>query len=925
MLSQNVLSDPGDYMKEKLYLIDGTALIYRAFFAFIRNPLYNSKGQNTSAIFGTINSFIKLLEEFEPKHIAISFDRKEKTFRHEITVTYKANRPPAPDELHQQVEPIQEFFSAIGMQDISYAGYEADDTIATLAEQFKSEYDIVIVSGDKDFAQLVDDDVTLYDSKKNVRLDTEKIVEKYGITPDQFIDYLAICGDSADNIPGVKGIGPKGATKLLVEFNSLDGIYENLDKITAKGTHTKLVEFKEEAFLSRKLVTIIRDVPVTVSEEEIKFDISKLNEGIKILEDYELSSISKKIKKLTEKQPAKQEVSEILDFKNEFDFTEKDEDAEFQTILVDTQEGFEDLIRSIETSEQIALDTETTSKNPHQAELVGVSICADDQRAYYIPLKHNMADNLATEKVLTKLEQTFQGKTIIAHNFKYDLIVLENAGWKINNNVFDTMIAHYLIDPTFRHSLANCALEEFSHEMMPISDLIGKGKKQITFDLVPTDQAAKYAAEDAYITFKLYEIYLAKLKKYELYNLFETVEIPLLFVLADIEKNGVFIDKQMLTKLSKQNKERLGELTKKIYEIAGSQFNLNSPQQLSQVLFEDLGIKPVKKTKTGFSTNITVLEALAKDHEIARLLIEYRQISKLESTYVSALPELILSGTSRIHSSFNQTVASTGRLSSSNPNLQNIPIRTENGREIRKAFCVKDDDHVILAADYSQIELRILAILSGDEKMIDAFNNKQDIHRETACIIFDTPKEEITADQRRYAKIINFGLMYGMGSFRISQELEISRAEAKQFIENYFDKFPTIKEYIHSGIQQASIDGFVSTIFGRKLYLPDLYSSNRMKAEGAKRVAINMPIQGSAADIIKVAMISLFNRIKNDPGIKMIIQVHDELVFEIRKSKLADAQKIIVEEMEKALPENYKNIVPLLVDVGIGKNWYEAH
>jgi len=514
---------------------------------------------------------------------------------------------------------------------------------------------------------------------------------------------------------------------------------------------------------------------------------------------------------------------------------------------------------------------------------------------------------------------------LVAHNSKYDLLILENAGWKIEENIFDTMIAHYLINPTSRHSLANCALEEFAHEMIPISELIGKGKKQITFDLVPTDQAAKYAAEDAYITYKLYEIYIKKLKKNELYELFQTIELPLIYVLADIEKNGVFIDREILAEFSKRNQKRLGELTQNIFKIAGSQFNLNSPQQLSKVLFEDLGINPGKKTKTGYSTNITVLESLAKEHEIARLLIEYRQISKLESTYVSALPELINPKSGRVHSSFNQTVASTGRLSSSNPNMQNIPIRTEMGREIRKAFCASDDEHVILAADYSQIELRILAILSGDDKMIDAFNNKQDIHRETACIIFDVPKEEVTSDQRRYAKIINFGLMYGMGSFRISQELEISRTEAKEFVESYFNKFPTIKEYLHSGIQQAIIDGYVTTIYGRKLFLPNLYSSNKMLAEGAKRVATNMPIQGSAADIIKVAMISLHKRINNDPDIKMIIQVHDELVFEIKKDKLEKAKRIIIEEMEKSIPEKYRNIVPLIVDVGVGQNWYEAH
>ncbi len=912
-------------MRKKLYLIDGTAYIYRAFFAFIRNPLYNSKGNNTSAIFGTINSFIKLVDDFKPEHIAISFDRQEKTFRHEITDTYKANRPPAPDELHQQVEPIKEFFAAIGLPDISKAGYEADDVIATLAEKNKEQFDIVIVSGDKDFAQLVDNRVTLYDPKKNKNINAENIKEKYGISPEQFIDYLAICGDTADNIPGVKGIGPKGASKLLNEFETLDGIYENLDKIKAKGILEKLTEHKKDAYLSKKLVTIIRDVPLQIVEEEFVFDKNKLQNGINILNDFELFSIANKIKKLFSQPKIVPETKEVLSFNNEFNFNTNGTELKYQTILTDTKESFAYLLSLLNTAEIVAIDTETTSKDPHLAELVGISICADVNRSFYIPLKHQMAQNLDPEYVLAQLKDKLKNKILVAHNSKYDLLVLENAGWKIDENIFDTMIAHYLINPISKHSLANCALEEFGHEMIPISELIGKGKKQITFDLVTTDQAAKYAAEDAYITFKLYNIYLEKLKKNELYELFQSIELPLIFVLADMEKNGVFIDRKILSEFSKRNQKRLGELTKDIFELAGSQFNLNSPQQLSKVLFEDLGIKPEKSTKTGYSTNITVLESLAKEHEIARFLIEYRQISKLESTYVSALPELINSQSNRVHSSFNQTVASTGRLSSSNPNMQNIPIRTEMGREIRKAFCVSGDGHVILAADYSQIELRILAILSGDEKMITAFNNKQDIHCETASIVFNVPKIEVTPDQRRFAKIINFGLMYGMGSFRISQELDISRKEAKEFIENYFNKFPTIKEYIHSGIQQAIVDGFVSTIYGRKLYLPDLYSSNKMLAEGAKRVATNMPIQGSAADIIKAAMISLHKKIKDNVDIKMIIQVHDELVFEIRKDKLEEAKKLIIDEMENALPERFRNIVPLIVDVGIGQNWYEAH
>jgi len=487
------------------------------------------------------------------------------------------------------------------------------------------------------------------------------------------------------------------------------------------------------------------------------------------------------------------------------------------------------------------------------------------------------------------------------------------------------MLAHYLLDPTARHSLDACAKAEFDYEMIPIKEIIGSGKKQVTFDLVPTSQACQYAAEDANLTFRLYAIYNERLKKMHLNQLYQEIELPLIFVLAKMEENGVHIDKDILAELSEKNQKRIGELTQKIYEIAGSQFNINSTQQLGQVLFVDLGIKAIKKTKTGFSTNIAVLEKLAEEHEIARLIIEYRHLNKMESTYIKALPELINLQTKRVHSSFNQTVASTGRLSSSNPNLQNIPIKSELGKEIRKAFCAKDEKHLILAADYSQIELRILAMVSGDEKMKKAFVDKQDIHTETAAIIYNLPKEEITPDHRRYAKVINFGLMYGMGASRISKELGISRKEAAEFIEKYFDKFPTIQNYIQAGIKRAHEYGYVSTIFGRRLYLPDLQSSNGMRRSGAERVATNMPIQGSAADILKIAMLNLHEKIKDNPEINLLIQVHDELVFEIKKDKLAAAQELIRQEMENALPADMQSDIPLLVDIGVGKNWLEAH
>lgn len=933
---------------QKLYLIDGTAMIFRSYFAFIRNPLYNSKGMNTGAIFGTVNIFLKFLDKFKPDHIAISFDRKGKTFRHELDETYKANRPPAPDELVQQIEPIKKFFELIGLKEISCEGYEADDVLATLAEQYKQDYEVIIVSGDKDFAQLVDDNVKLYDPSKDVMLDRAAIQKKYGLTPEQFIDYLAIVGDSADNIPGIKGVGPKGAEKLLGEYGDLETIYENVENIKAKGMRTKVAEAQESAFLSRTLATIIRDVDVSTNVDNLKFSREHMAAAVPHLNELEISSIAKRLIPKSAAKPVPQKVITPKpqtakprkdDHSDEFDFglddnetsTKPIEDTvievatEFEAILVDNNDKFKAMLKDISRFEVLAIDTETTSLDPLLAELVGISICGEEAKAYYISIAHQMADNMELNFALDSLEKALTGKTLIAHNVKYDYMIFKHQGWTIENKLFDTMIADYLVNPTLRHSLDSCSQREFGYEMKPIKELIGTGKKQITFDLVPADEACFYAAEDAWITFKLHKIMQDKLLKSGLFQLFSQLEMPLFKVLANIEENGVYIDAQLLSVISKRNQKRMAEITERIYEIAGYQFNLNSTKQLGKLLFEDLEIPPVKKTKTGYSTDVSVLEKLAMDHEIARKMLDYRQITKLESTYVSALPLLINPKTGRVHSSFNQTVASTGRLSSNNPNLQNIPIRSEMGKEIRTAFCAKDDDHIILAADYSQIELRLLAILSNDESLVTAFQNKLDIHSQTASIIYEVPKEEVTSDQRRYAKIINFGLLYGMGPFRISNELNISRKEAAEFIENYFSKFPTIKDYIQASIDSATRKGYAETIMGRKLYLPELNSTNKMRIAEAQRVATNMPIQGSAADIIKLAMINLHEKLKGEEGITMMIQVHDELVFEVHKDRLDFAKELITTEMENALPEDFPSEVPLVVDVGIGKNWFEAH
>ncbi|MDD3050937.1 MAG: DNA polymerase I [Candidatus Cloacimonetes bacterium] len=910
-------------MKKTLYLIDGTALVYRSYFAFIRNPLINSKGINTSAILGTINSFLKLCEKYQPSHVAISFDRKEKTLRQQKAEIYKANRPPMPDDLIPQIEPIQNFFNSIGIVNYSKAGYEADDVLATLAEMFKNEFKIVFVTGDKDFCQLVDDDVIIYDPFKDETILPDDVQEKYGVSNKQFIDYLALVGDSADNIPGVSGIGPKKAMELLNQFPTLDKIYENIDDINSDSIRNKLKINRENAYLSRDLAEIIRDVPIEIVDNSFTYDRTKLAKAIPLLQEYELNSIIKKVKQLLPEIVYTEEDELVLENENE---NRNRTNSDFETFLVKNSDDFFSMVSKLKSAEVVAVDTETTSTDPLIASLVGISLCVESDTAFYISINHQYAENLEIEFVIKHLSEILKNKKIIGHNLKYDLLVLENHGWIIENELFDTMIASYLLNPSaMRHNLDACVEEEFSHHMIPITELIGTGKKQITFDLVEQESASVYAAEDACFTYRLFSVYQERLVKNNLYQLFLNMEMPLLRVLMSMEKTGVYIDSLILKDLSKMINRITADIISQTTKLVGRPFNLNSTQQLAQILFEEMKIPVVKRTKTGASTDNSVLEKLADDYEIARLIIEYRQLTKLNSTYTSALPELINERTGRIHSSFNQTVASTGRLSSSNPNLQNIPVRTDLGKEIRKAFAVENEQSLIIAADYSQIELRLLAIMSGDSKLIDAFRKGKDIHAETASIIFATPQGKITSDERRKAKVINFGILYGMGAAKLSKELRITMNEAKEFIANYFEKFPTIKNFIDHQITFAQKHGYVETIFGRKLSLPDINSKNKGLSSAAERIAVNMPIQGSAADIIKMAMINLYKKIESDPKIDMIIQVHDELVFEIKKEYLDTMIPVIRKEMVDALPAKYSDIVPMSVDIGYGVNWYEAH
>jgi DNA polymerase-1 len=936
-------------MKEKLFLIDGTALLYRAYFAFIRNPLINSKGMNTNAIFGVVSSFLGFVNKFNPQHIIVSFDRKAPTFRHEMSEQYKANRPPMPDELVPQIEPVKQFFHNIGLPEISQDGLEADDILATLATRLKENYEIVIVTGDKDYSQLVQDGVTLYDPMKDINIDREQVIARYGITPEQFVDYLAIVGDSSDNIPGVKGLGPKGAETLLKEYVTLDNVYANLDKLPEK-VREKLTNDRDNAYLSRDLAQMVLDAPIhTPTVEDTHFAKTDLARAVALLEEYEMPILKKRLLNLIpaesvstvapqESKPVVEEalVTEEADFSQGdlfdrgFDVHPETQPAsspkQFNAILVNSFDLLHKLLQEIKKAELVSLDTETTSTDALLAELVGISICTDLEKSYYLPIAHAMAKNLDEQVFLKLLHQAIEGKKIIGHNLKYDLTVLKRNGFVPDNPIFDTMLAAYILDPGInQYSLDQCALKELNYVMQPISELIGTGKNQITFDLVEAEKACFYSAEDAWAALRLYHKYIKKLEYTGLDNIYFNIELPLLPVLQHMEENGVHVDTTVLSGISHMLNTQLKLLIDKIYALAGYQFNINSTQQLAKLLFDEMKLPAKKKTKTGVSTDNSVLEELADEYEIAALLIEYRQLTKLENTYVSALPKMINPQTNRVHSSFNQTIASTGRLSSTNPNLQNIPIRTELGREIRKAFCAADHDTVILSADYSQIELRLLALMSKDPYLLKAFAEGVDIHRQTAAYIYNKTLEQVTGEERRKAKVINFGLLYGMGQVKLSRELGITQPEAKEIIKHYFDQFDSVRRFIQQAHNLAKQKHYCETLFGRRLYLQYINSNNQRLKSEAERVAFNMPIQGTAADLIKLAMIDIYKQIKDDKDIRMVLQVHDELVFEVRTHAVDRAIQIIKTAMMNALPKNYRESIRLEVEAGYGKSWFDAH
>ena len=893
---------------KSLYIIDGSSYIFRAYFG-IRQFLSTSKGFPTNALYGFINMLQKVVKDEKPDYLCVAFDSKEKTFRHDIYPDYKANRDAPPEDLAKQFPYFEPLVDAFNISSIRIPGYEADDIIGTLAlKGSKAGFRVVIVSGDKDMMQLVSPKVQMLDTMKNKRIGVDEVKEKFGVPPEKVIEVMGLMGDSSDHIPGVKGVGPKTATELIQKYGSIKELYKCIDEIEKKKLKEKLVQDKERALLSRKLVTIDTAMKLECSLDDLKVRPSKHEDLRKLFSEFEFSSM------LAGLEGGSEETSK----------TTRPLKKNYETVL--TEAAFNKWIKKLKKNKIFALDLETTSLRPVQARAVGVSFSCNTGEACYIPLAHSylgVPDQLGVDWVFDKLKPILEDPEIkkVGQNIKYDFIVLKNEGVQLQGIAFDTMLASYLLNPSSRaHNMDALALEYLGHTTIKYKDVVGTASKEIGFDQVQIDRATEYAAEDADITWRLYEKLSGLLKGDDL-KIFEKLELPLLEVLGDMELQGMALDKPHLQKLSQRIHLLLTEQEKEIYELAGEQFNINSPKQLSVILFEKLELPVIKKTKTGYSTDVSVLEELSAEHELPEVILLYRQLAKLKSTYVDALQEEIFGKTVRVHTSFNQSVAATGRLSSSNPNLQNIPIRTEMGREIRKSF-IAEENNKILSADYSQVELRVLAHMSEDDSLIDAFINGEDIHTRTAVEIFGTTAERLDAQARRMAKAVNFGIVYGLSAFGLSRQLKIFPKEAKKFIDKYFELYKNVKIYMERTVEDARDIGYTLTLMNRKRYLPDLNSKNRQAREAAERIAINSPVQGSAADLIKLAMINLDREIAQKKlNSRMILQVHDELVFECPSEEEEEMRALVKKEMEEVMPLK----VPLVVDIGWGDNWNDAH
>jgi len=901
--------------RKNLFIIDGYAVLYRSHFALIRNPLITSYGLHTSALFGFSNHILKLLRDENPDYIACAFDSKEKTFRHKRYPAYKANRPEMPAELQDQLPHLWELLEAMNIPVLKKPGVEADDIIGTLAQTASSEdMKVFIVSSDKDFMQLIDDQIFLYSPGKRssapVIYNHQGVVDKWGVPPEKIIDLFGLMGDSSDNIPGVAGVGVKTAVKLLNEYGSLESVLDNADKVANKRVHKGLKEGRENAILSKELVTILTDVELGCNIEDL------------IRKQFENEQLSKKYRELEFLALLRQIQTESTENKKASNTNKEDKNYH----IIKTMKDLKALIKEIGSVDLIAFDLETTSLQPMEADIVGISFSVQADSGYYIPIKYPGKgkndfgdDDLTT--VLSTLKPMLENVTLpkTGQNIKYDVLILKRNGIDVKGIEFDTMIAAHVLNPTSRsYKLDTLSVEHLNYEMIPIENLIGIGRNQIIMDQVSLDKIAYYAAENADITFQLTKLFMSRLKENDLLNFFRKIEVPLIPVLVSMEKDGVFVDLRLLTEMSVEIGKKIDNLIQDIYRMAGSEFNVNSTQQLANILFDILKLPQIKKRSTAES----VLQKLGKEHELPELILAYRKYNKLKNTYLDALPGLVNLESGRIHTTFNQSVAATGRLSSTNPNFQNIPIRTEEGREIRKAFCTQKNGWKILSADYSQIELRVMAHLCQDPALCEAFDNNEDVHARTASLVFDVALDDILPEMRRVAKVVNFGIMYGAGAFRMGQELGIPRSEAQLIIESYFEQYKGIKDYIDLTLDKARNDHYVETIMGRRRPVWDANSDNALRRQAAERMAINMPIQGSAAEMIKLAMITIQERLTSDQmKSKMILQIHDELLFEYPTEEEKELVVMVTNTMEKAMPLS----VPVIVDYGIGDNWYEAH
>ncbi|WP_088329687.1 DNA polymerase I [Lacimicrobium sp. SS2-24] len=904
-----------------LILVDGSSYLFRAFHAMPN--LTNDEGEHTGAIYGVINMLRSMIKQINPTHIAVVFDAKGKTFRDEIYADYKANRPPMPDDLREQIAPLHQIIEALGLPIIVEEGVEADDVIGTLSRQ-ASEAGIatLISTGDKDMAQLVDDHVTLINTMTNTLLDPEGVKEKFGVPPELIIDFLALKGDKSDNIPGVPGVGDKSALAMLQNLGGLDEIFGNLDKIEslsfrgAKTMAAKMQEYEEQARLSYELATIKTDVTLHVAPQEL---VPSTADTKKLAELYRRYNFKRWLEEVESQGPVTDTAASS---------SQDSVDTNYQTVL--SKSDLQSWIEKLKQAPLVALDTETTSLNYMEAELVGLSFAVSPYEAAYVPVAHDYPDapeQLERNWVLQQLKPLLEDPSLlkVGQHLKYDKNVLANYDISLKGIAFDTMLESYVHNSVAgRHDMDSLAERYLGIQTTKFEEIAGKGAKQLTFNQIPLEHAAHYAAEDADVTLRLHQMLWPKIEPHTgLKHILKDIEVPLISVLSDMEYTGVLIDSQQLKEQSQHLATRIMELEKEVHELAGEEFNLGSTKQLQTILFEKMQLPVVKKTPKGApSTSEDVLQTLAMDYPLPKLLMEYRGLSKLKNTYTDKLPKMINHRTGRVHTSYHQAVAATGRLSSTDPNLQNIPIRTEQGRKVRKAF-VAPKGCKIVAADYSQIELRIMAHLSGDKGLLNAFAKGLDIHKATAAEVFNVPLDDVTSEQRRNAKAINFGLIYGMSAFGLSQQLSIPRHEAQAYMDLYFERYPGVLRYMHDTREQAKSQGYVSTVFGRRLYLPEIKSSNGARRKGAERAAINAPMQGTAADIIKKAMLTVSDWIKKDASqdVKMIMQVHDELIFEIKEQNVEAHRQRIVELMEKASTLD----VPLLVEAGIGDNWDQAH